>query len=820
MIRMGSILLILFILATGSLSAQKGEIQGTVQMDDGTPIPGATVFIQDTDLRTVTDREGSYQISEIKQGKHILIAFMDGFQKQEKIVYVQEGKTNIVNFLLEIEILAEEATVTAERPILTTHDKVSQITLTPYQIESLPSLGEKDIFRAFQLLPGISGSNETSSGLYVRGGTPDQNLILYDGATIFHVDHLYGYFSAFNMEAVDEVHLSKGGFESKYGGRLSSVMELEGKKGGNKPAAGLGLSLLSVNALAGVPLFNKKGSFFLAGRRSFQSPLYNKIQDMFTSTTETPGGFGRGGGRWAGENLFESQPVSYFYDVNSKLSFNPNPDNSLSISFYNGLDDMDNSRSMELPSFIMNRYEDMEQGGIETTDLSQWGNSGLSAYWAKKWNPSFRTHLTFAFSNYMSNRERSSEGSFGEQEDLNGEEIPFERPRFTGRGLNEDNDVQNLTFRWDNTFSLGKNSFFEFGAEINSNKTSYVYDTNNPAAEDDKNSRENFLSILDRGDQAIQYSLFIQDRWTLFNRLTVVPGIRATYFDKAEEVFYSPRLSFNFNLTDKISLKGAWGKYFQTINRITREDIREGDREFWMISDGQTIPISQATHYIAGISYEIGSFLFNIEAFYKDLSGLSEFALRFSPTEELDFTEFFYEGRGTAKGIEFLVQKRFGTYSGWISYTLSQVEYDFPDLETEPFPASHDQTHEFKIVNSYEFKNFTLSGIWIYSTGKPYTEPVGTEEVIHTRFNDFSIYELVYGDKNGVRLHPYHRLDLSATYDFNWGNSQSTLGITVFNVYDRKNIWYKEFEIIDGELIENDILYMGLTFNGFFNIKF
>jgi len=831
--KMGLFLFSLFILSTGSLFAQEGKIQGIVQMDDSTPLQGATVSIPGTDVKTVTDEKGFYEVSQIMQGKYVLQASMEGFQKQEKTVYIQEGKTIIVNFILEIKKLSEEAKVTAERPLLTTTEKVSQISLTPYQIETLPSLGEKDIFRAFQLLPGISGSNETSSGLYVRGGTPDQNLILYDGATIFHVDHLYGYFSAFNMEAIDEVRLSKGGFESKYGGRLSSVMELEGKQGEDTLAAGLGLSLLSFNGLAGIPLFNHKGSFFIAGRRSFQSPLYNKIQDMFTSNTETFGGFGGGpgggGGAWAGENLFESQPSSYFYDVNSKLSFNPNPDNSLSISFYNGMDDLDNSRSMELPSFIMEDYEDMEEGGIETTDVSQWGNTGVSACWTNKWRPSFLSHVAFTFSNYMSRRERSSEGSFGEDwtpaNDGEMEEIdiepPSQHPSFTDRGLNEDNDVQNLTFRWNNTYFLGEKNRLEFGTEISSNKTQYVYDTNNPL-EEDENNRDNFLNILDRDDQGIQYSVYLQDKWTPFNSLSITPGLRAFYFNKTEKTYFAPRLSFNCRLTDNISLKGAWGKYFQTVNRITREDIREGDREFWMLSDGEHIPVSQATHSIAGISYETGPFLFNVEAFFKDIKGLTEFTLRFSPTEQIDFTDYFYEGTGTAKGIEFLAQKRFGAYSGWISYTLSKAEYTFSELETEPFPASHDQTHEFKIVNSYEFSDITLSGTWIYSTGKPYTEPVGIEEVIFTEHNDsdFSLYELIYGDKNGVRLPPFHRLDLSAAYDFKWGTTQSTLGVTVFNVYDRKNIWYKEFEIIDGELIENDILFMGLTFNAFFNIKF
>jgi ferric enterobactin receptor len=196
-------------------------------------------------------------------------------------VEVQGGKTAVVDFVLDVAKEAREAGVTAERPLLSVSDKENRIIITPSQIAALPSLGEKDIFRAFQLLPGISGSNETSSGLYVRGGKPDQNLLLYDGFTVYHVDHLFGYFSAFNMEAIQDARLSKGGYEAKYGGRLSSVMELTGKEGAADAwHGGAGASFLSANAFVEVPLFGK-GALLLAGRRSFQSPLYDKIMDLF-----------------------------------------------------------------------------------------------------------------------------------------------------------------------------------------------------------------------------------------------------------------------------------------------------------------------------------------------------------------------------------------------------------------------------------------------------------------------------------------------------------------------------------------------------------
>jgi hypothetical protein len=200
---------------------------------------------------------------------------------------------------------------------------------------------------------------------------------------------------------------------------------------------------------------------------------------------------------------------------------------------------------------------------------------------------------------------------------------------------------------------------------------------------------------------------------------------------------------------------------------------------------------------------------------------LSEFVLRFTPrfqSGEVDYEDYFYDGTGISKGIEFLLQKKYGRYTGWASYTLGQVEYNFPGLKDEPYPALHDQRHEFKIVNSFEISKWTFAGTWIYATGKPYTDPAGVEEVT---INDrFTLYQVIPGEKNAARLPSYHRLDLSVTYDLELGDTDSTLGMTLFNVYNRKNIWYKEYETLEGELIENNILFMSFTVNVFFNIKF
>ncbi len=821
----------IFLFSTQALHAQtggpNGRLTGRVTLEEGTPLPGVAVTIAHTLYRTTTDALGTYWFDSIPHGMIALVAYLDGFKEQTKAVLIQAGKIVVVNFKLEVSPESHEATVTAELPLMSTSDnKVSEVTITPSQIETLPSLGEKDIFRALQLLPGISGSQESSSGLYVRGGTPDQNLIMYDGFTVYHVDHLFGYFSAFNMEAVREVRLSKGGYESKYGGRLSSIMELTGKPGSDQGIHGSGgLSLLSLNGLVEAPLWDK-GSFVLAGRRSFQTPLYDSILGLVTENNTARGNFRSGGGK--GGMMGETRPESYFYDINSKLTFRPSSKDLTFISFYNGLDNMDNSREQAFPSFAADRFAEsgiQVSGAIDISDLRKWGNTGVSANWTRRWSDTFQSHLLVGYSHYLNQVEmrRNSELEFT-SDDPDWEPPEFFKNRGFSRGAVEDNNLDDITFRWDNSLRLHTTNQMEFGFQATKNNVVYSYDVEKLAAEEENDGDQqtplNFLSILNRSDSGTQYSGYLQDRLTILSRFTLTPGLRYTYFDMTGDTFTEPRLAMSLSLTDRIRLKGAWGQYSQIINNIVREDVQQGNREFWVLSDGATIPFGKATHYILGISYETRTFLFDVEAYYKDLSGLTEYALRFTPTQEdIDYDQYFFTGTGEARGLEFLVQKKYGSYTGWISYTLSKVEHYFPELEADPFPALHDQTHEFKLVSSYDIRNWTFSGTWIFSTGRPYTEPVGVEEeeILDGRR---TIERVVLGEKNAVRLPAYHRLDLSANYRFLIGGSQSIIGASVFNAYDRKNVWYKEFDAVEGEIFENNILYMGMTFNLFLTLRF
>ncbi len=797
------------------VQAEGGGLRGVVRSSDGWPLRNVSVAIADTDKLVLTDEEGAYSFEGLDAGYELtLVASLEGFSDARKTVMT--GAVEVVDIVLEIAGLAETLVVATDIPIMSAAEEISSVRLSPEQVAVLPSLGEKDLFRAFQLLPGVR-SSESSSGLFVRGSTPDQNLVTYDGFTVYHIDHLFGYFSAFNMEAVGEARLHKGAIEAQYGGRLSSVVEIEGRTGDSeKVHFQAGASLLSANGLAEFPLFGR-GSLLLAGRRSFQSSLYDKILGQVNATPAPRGGVGTAS-RLA---RFETQPSSYFYDLNGKLSLELASRTLLTASAYNGRDDVDNSRDLQLPDFALERLAErgIDIGGtLSVSDVNRWENLGAGLKLTHHWSDTAQSVASLGYSRFENDRDRSA-GGFGRPP--GGEENEAFRPR-AATGSAEDNELRDYTFRLDNSFQLAWNHHLQAGVQITDNKIDYLLGVEEETAGSDGTASLESGDILDLASSGRQLSAYIQDRWTLLERVTLNAGVRATSFDVTEQTYLEPRLSLSVVVSDGLRLKGAWEKHNQVVSRITRGDVVQGNREFWALSDDDLVPVASSSQIMAGASYETGNLLVDLELYSKDLDNLTEFAPRFlllPGQDETDFPDFFYRGHGVARGLELLVQKKFGNHNGWLSYTLGEIEHTFPDLADGPYPATHDQTHEFKLVDTLRLGSWRLSGTFIYSTGRPYTEPVGIEEV-GLPAGQRTIQQVVVGEKNGARLPSYNRLDLAANWEFALGSSQGLIGVTLFNAYNRKNVWYREFEAVEDELIENDILLMGRTLNVSVSLRF
>ncbi|MGZ4055117.1 MAG: TonB-dependent receptor [Bacteroidia bacterium] len=782
----------------------KFTLSGVIRdQSTGEALPFSTVMVRGTTNGVTTNADGYFTLQKIPSDTSVLVAQYVGYEKTEVFLTPQTPKKN-----LSIEIQPSSSnlkTVTVvgykEDVVLVSKSDVSVIKMTPKKLEQLPNMGERDIMRSFQLMPGVSASNESSSGLYVRGGTPDQNLVLYDGFTVYQVDHLYGFFSAFNSNALKDVQLYKGGFESRFGGRLSSVTEITGKDGNqNKINVGGDLSLLSLNVFAEVPI-GKKFSSVVTFRRSYKGPIYNKIFEKFNKSTSSSSSASSGSGP-GGRQSQATTVSSYFYDLNGKFTYRPTDKDIISLSVFNGTDKLDNSTSFSAPSF---GGASTSAFSASTTDLTKYGNFGSSLKWSRKWNDKLYGNTILSYSNYYSNRDRSVErtATNASGETTTNKNGVFEKNNLKDYSIKSD-------YQWD-MFSFSQLQFGGFGT---------YYDIKYTYAQNDTST------ILDKKNKAILAGGYIQSKTKLFkDKVQFLPGIRASYFETTKKMYYEPRASLSINITSRLTLKGATGKYYQFANRVTREDILTGSKDFWLLSDGKSVPVSSSIHYIAGLSYETNSYLFSAEAYYKQIKDLTEYSLRFNPSPVgVTYNENFYTGNNYARGIEFLVQKKSGNFNGWVSYTLGETKSRFEIYSDTYFPANQDVTHEFKIVGLYKFKRWDFSATWVFATGRPYTAPSGAYSVALLDGSTQDFFTVTA--KNGLRLPNYHRCDISANYKLLKGAKGDKkrreigyIGFSIFNLYNRTNTWYKEYTIQDNKIIETNVNYLGITPNLTLSLK-
>jgi ferric enterobactin receptor len=776
----------------------KSDINGVVKdAESGESLPYANIILIGTKYGTMANSDGYFVLVDAPVDTCMLEIRYIGFKtKVVTVVNIPEGLSSLTIEMEQELYEIEGVTVKGQTEMLDASRQVSRVTISPREIATLPNIGEVDVFRALQLLPGISGASDGESGLYVRGGTPDQNLVLFDGMTMYHVDHFFGFFSAFNADAIKDIQVYKGGFPAEYGGRTSSVVNLTGKSGSmSKQEYGFGGNLLSVHGNYETPLPNNLGSFLVAGRRSYtdfiQSDLYNSIYELTTGeeSANRRGGMRGGGSRGGGGPLAtEFNPGFYFHDFNSKITLNPTEKDIIAFSVYHGRDFLDKSRDN---SGLRLRFSDTgNEATVETTDLTRWGNIGYSGKHTRYWNERIQTNLLAAYSKYFSEFDRNSNINeiFSSLDDSLGVR------RGMAAASEEDNTIKDVTVKLDTDWHISRSHTLKLGVGASLFDAAYTSSLNDTT------------QILNRNNDTLQHYLYTQDTWNIYDwELTF--GYRSTLYQETNEVYHEPRASVIYNLTDKIKLKGAWGHYYQFVNRITNENVLEGGRDFWILADDKLKP-GFAEHQIFGASYENWGLYFSAEAYQKDLKNLVEYTRRFSG--RADYQDYFYIGEGTARGIEFLAQKKKGAFTGWLGYTLAKINNHFPAFnDGEEFPADHDRRHEINVVGKYKWGLWTFASTWVYASGKAYTAPESQYSL--TLLDGESISYIHVSDKNANRLPDYHRLDISGSRRFEYEAWIIDAGISIFNAYNHKNVWYREYGLDTVPVTVTDALMLGFT---------
>jgi ferric enterobactin receptor len=794
------LLSLLFATATlASFGQQRAtDITGVVQdAVTGEALPFANIAVQDLKLGTSTSAHGYFVLADVPGDSCSLLVTFIGYRAKRVSVDMALPLPRLEILLEPTSIQLAGVTILGTPTLVDVPRAASQIGLSPRTIAALPGIGQPDIFRTLQLLPGINAGSSGSSELYVRGGTPDQNLVLFDGMTIYHVDHFFGFFSAFNTDAVKDIHVSTGGFPAEFGGRVSSVINLTGKSGNrNATQLAAGLNLLSANAALEGPIpWLGNATYLIAARRSYtdfiRSGLYDDIYRFATGDREggSAGSAVREGGPGSGRNAMTGSvvPLFYFYDFNAKLTMEPSVRDVVSLSLYAGKDDLDKSQNFSSGTFVIPGADG--QASVSVQDFSRWGNFGASARWMRQWDERFSTTLLLASSDFYSNFDRSTNAN-----------LLFAPADSAGlrRGLavasKEDNAVRDRTVRVDAQWQCAQAHTASFGLWSSSFSADY------------RASLNDSTTLFHRGSRTWLHAAYAQDRW-VWRDLELTAGLRASYSDATKSLYVEPRLAAVYTVADGVSLTGAWGMYHQFVNRIVNENVLEGSREFWLTADAD-LPPTFAEHRIIGVKLESADLVLRVEAYDKNLENLIQYSRRFR--EGADFANFFFFGNGTARGLEFFLQKKAGDLTGWIGYTLASVEYTFPKLNGGlAFPADQDHRHDVKTAAKYTLGEWTFSATWVFATGNAFTAP--ESQYFIRLLNGQSLGYIHISGKNANRLPDFHQLDLSVSKHFAWSSATADVGLSIFNAYNRKNVSYREYTLTTTPITITDVTLLGFT---------
>jgi ferric enterobactin receptor len=798
-LRHSVVMVLLFLGIDGTVvSAQTLSISGQVIGGDSKErLPYANVKIKGTNIGTQTNLQGFFLMQNIPDSVFVVQATFIGYLPAEITVDPKKQSTGILITLEQSTINLEGVTVSAEQSNFLKTEKVPGLTtISPAQIANLPSVGQADVFRSLELLPGISATSDASSDLYVQGGTPDENLILFDGMTVYQVDHFFGFFSAFNPDAIKDVQIYMGGFPANFGGRLSSVIDIVGKTGDPDELHGkAGLSLLSGNATLSGPLLG--GTFFLAARRSYSDIIasggYNAIYKMLTgSSSPTASGTTQGFGRFGGSGVSQQQtPSSDFYDLNAKLSYNLTPRFMLSLSYYGSGDNYDltqQASTQNVPGFAS------PVGIPSNSNNTKQENNGVSANLFAQWEDNVYSNVILAYDNYTSTYTSAQGGG-----NRNNSEF----------STNEDNRTDDFSIICQNDWKLNSLQDIGFGIDVSRTTVKYSLTGNRLTA--------GAQNLLDLDQHAWENAAYVQDQLSLRENLTLTGGLRLENYSSTNSWFIEPRLSSNYQLSDNISVKAAFGIYHQFVNRIVNEDVTEGSRDFWVLAD-TSIPASKAIHYVLGAAWQNDGYVFDIEGFYKTLDNIAEFTQRFQRNAFEPYT--FLVGDGRIRGIQALLQKKAGSFNGWISYTLMKAEDRFPQLNDDQFfPASNDQTHELKVVGSYSpGDDWNFSATFIYATGKPYTAPISQYSLVLLNGTTYSYTHV--SPEDAYRLPDYQRLDISVSKKFRFKSSALDVGLSAFNVYNHTNISYYQYNVNTQPVVVTAVTGLGFLPSVFVQYEF
>lgn len=754
-----------FIALLPNLLAQQYTLSGYVQdQASGERLIAATVYDYFSGKGTSSNEYGFFSLTVPAGNIRLQVSYVGYTTYLDSFAL----KANLsMNIYLEPSLVLEEVEISTHRPQDIVEDaQMSSVHIPIREIKSIPMfMGEADVIKTIQLMPGVQSGTEGTSGVYVRGGGPDQNLFLLDGVPIYNANHLFGFFSVFNPDAISSITMTKGGFPAHYGGRLSSVIDIRLKEGNMKAFHGAGsVGLISSKLMLEGPIFKDKTSFIVSARRTYLDVLARPVIRSINK-----------------QNGIEGLSGYFFYDVNAKINHKFSERDRLYLSLYHGRDRLFIN---EEEKWIADdtSYRRKTEAGLF------WGNLTTALRWNHLYGNKLFSNVSLIYSEYKFN-------TFNETQTLvNGKyDIGYTYNYFSG--IRDWGGIVDFDYRPSASHAI------RYGGK-------YLYHTFSPGIET-LESTDDTLHAEFNADPvyAHEYYLYAEDNFQLGSRIRANIGLHYSGFFVREKFYHSlqPRFTGRILVTPNFSVKAAFSRMDQYIHLLTNSTIGL-PTDIWVPATDRTRPQS-SYQYATGLAYNHrDSWSFTLEGFYKTMNGLIDYSEGSSFFEYgVDWEDKIErEGKGLSYGLEILARKDAGKLRGWLGYTLSKVEVQFDHLNNgKPFPYTYDRRHDISLVVMYRVNEQTdVSATWVYGTGKARTLAVSRYAPDNFKFSESSLYPYsfyedaeieYYKGKNAFREPAYHRLDLGVNRhkEKKWGTQTWSFG--VYNAYNRQNPFYLFF---------------------------
>lgn len=734
---------------------------------------GANIFESHHKLGATTNPYGFYSLT-LPAGEIELSYSYTGYDTQTKTVDLR--KDTIINILLKDNNLLNEVVIVSNKSETGLNATLmSAMDIPIAQIRNTPSiLGEADVLKAIQLVPGVQSGTEGSAGIHVRGGGPDQNLILLDGVPLYNVEHVFGFFSVFTPEAVKKVNFFKGSFPARFGGRLSSVINVRTNDGNmQKYHGGLSIGLLSSKINLEGPIIKDKTSFTLSARRSYIDLLMRPFMP-------------------------KDEKSGYdFYDINGKINHKFNDRSRLFLSAYHGRDNFHYKYSSQ-----DNSYKTYTSSDKQTM---HWGNTVYAMRWNYIFNNKLFSNTTVAYNKYLFNTQMKS----FEQETQNG----IKRTNEYRSDYNS--SIRDWTYNIDFDYNPSPAHHIKFGG-------GYLYHTFNPEIQTSRIKDETSDTLYNINPNKRIYahegSLYAEDNFTLSEKMSLNLGLHFSLFNVQKKSYFSlqPRASIRYEFPKDITLKASYTKMNQYINLLSSSTISM-PTDLWVPVTKNIKPMS-AHQYSVGAYYNgIKGWEFSIEGYYKDMRNVLEYK---------DGTNFFGNssnweekvemGKGRSFGLEFQVQKTLGKTTGWLSYTLAKSDRQFGKggiNNGERFPYKYDRRHSISLTVSHKFNDrIDINATWTFATGNYLT--LSNEQTSIIRPEDADKYSGYYAyqdsgisdapsisSRNNYRLPASHRLNIGVNFRKKTKHGERIWNVGLYNAYNTMNPNFVYWKYKDGQKI-------------------